>query len=202
MNDEELDRRLDGIRTRTLEPGSEGTLAHLGRRAATGSERPRIAGRVGWGVGLAALAVVLTAGTTATAYYLQVPPFVELPAGSLRTAESIPLDYHTDNGIDIRCRIFLEFAHVDAAGVDAVDEAIRTHDWSDFGQGLYDAQTGLPPAPPLSESLSPQDPVGEAATAAVSTFAATVIPDLAEFPADGDLPLLSGVDTTCVPSAQ
>ncbi len=210
MNDDELDRRLAGVRERTTLRTAADALHELGGLAAAvahaesagPAERRTPApppARGMWALGLTAAAVTLTAGTTVTAFFLGVPPFQSVPSGTVRTAQSIPLDYETSNSVEIRCRMFLEFERAGSADVEAVDVAIRSRDWSGFGQSLYDAQADLPDAP--TDSLNPQDPVVNAATDAVYVFAATVLPGLGRFGEDRDGPTLSGIATTCVPGA-
>jgi hypothetical protein len=201
MNDDELDRRLASVREHTEHSGAHDALAALGHTIRAESTPAPRRSRWYWGIGLATAAIALTAGTTATAYYLGVPPFQSLPDGASRAAESIPLNYDTTNGIEIRCRIFLEFENVDAAGVAAVGEAIRDTDWSDFGHDLYIAQGDLPDAP--SDVLNPQDEINDAAVDATYAFAASVIPGL-RFLGDGaeNDPRLSAIATTCRPDAQ
>lgn len=201
MNDEELDRRLAGVREHTERADVHDALAALGRNAPLESAPTPRRSRLYWGIGLATAAIALTAGTTTAAYYLRVPPFQSLPDGASRAAQSIPLNYDTDNGIEVRCRIFLEFENVDAASVAAVSDAIGGHDWGGFGQDLYDAQVGLPDAP--ADILNPQEPVSDAAVDASYEFAASVIPGL-QFLGDGprEDPRLSAIAMTCRPDAQ
>ena len=198
MTDDELDERLAAARARTQIPSLHGAVVNVARSIAASSPRGGRRPRLILGLGLAGAAIALTAGTTTTAYYLGIPPFQSLPDGALRTTESIPLDYVTDDAIEIRCSIFLEFENVDAAEVATVDEAIATHDWADFGQDLYAAQGALPPTP--RDSLNPQEEVSGAALEAVYDFAASSIPDL-RLLGDGAAsdPRLSAVATTCVP---
>jgi hypothetical protein len=214
MNDTELDQRLAEVAGVTNDIRMHETLVRLGRDAAveiqsgsssrqTQSPRPRR--HRGWGVAaaVAGAAVLLTAGTTAAAYYLGIPPFQSLDEGALRTTQSIPMHYTARNGVEIKCRIFLEFMNVPSTQVMEVDDAIKDHDWTGFGQRLYDAQPNLPPAPPLSVSLSPQDPVEAAEVPAVFAFAKSVLPEIHLFGAGGpDAPQLSGIGESCVPSAQ
>jgi hypothetical protein len=214
MNDTELDQRLAEVVGGTNDVGLHETLVRLGRDAAeeiqseSSSQRrqsPRMRLHRGWGVAaaVAGAAILLTAGTSATAYYLGIPPFQSLDKGALRTTQSIPMDYTARDGVEIKCRIFLEFEHVPSAQVIEVDDAIKDHDWTEFGQTLYDAQRNLPAAPPRSVSLSPQDPVEAAELPAVFAFARSVLPEIHLFGAGGpDAPNLSSVDETCVPSAQ
>ena len=208
LTNDELDRRLALARGPETAPRIRDELRGLGRAARTEAAAsgaiPTRNPRRTWvgGLALAGAAVVLTAGTTATAYYLQIPPFVGLNDGDIRTSESIPLRYETDNGVDIACRIFIDFSHAERDQVHEVDEAIRSTDWSHFGQDLYDAQPNLPDAPTLSESLNPQEPVKDAADSAVVGFASGVVPGLLILGEEGDGPRLSSLIMTCVPSAQ
>ena len=197
MNDDELDRRLLTVREHTEHLGVRHALEALGRGVRVESTTAPRRTKLNWGVGLGIAAIALTAGTTTTAYYLGVPPFQSLPDGASRTSESIPLDYDMDDGTEIRCRVFLEFENVDAPGVAAVDAAIRTTDWTDFGQDLYDAQVEPP------DDSSAEGAVSDATVDATFAFAAMVIPGLG-FMSDGaeDSPLLSAVATTCRPDAR
>lgn len=209
MNDDELDARLRTLGDRPVSPGAASALDRLAADALAESRRPVAPPRsrrvhVSWALGLTAAALALTAGTTATAYYLGVPPFVSLGKHELRTSESIPLRFETRNDIEIRCLIFLDFTHTSQAQVDQVDEAIRDRDWSDFGQDLYDAHPELPDAPSLAESLNPQDPIGDEAFDAAFDLAAQVIPALRARHAHVDTgdPMVTGIDMTCRPDAQ
>jgi hypothetical protein len=210
MNDDELDSHLQLIGRQELPTNAVDALellgADLSRQAgnATTPRHPARRSHFAWGLGLAAAVLALTAGTTATAYYLGVPPFVTLGRHELRTSEPIPLHYETRNQVEIGCLIYLDFTHTSQAQVDDVDEAIQQRDWSDFGQDLYDAHPELPDAPPLAESLNPQAPIGEDAFVAAYTLADSTIPDLApRHPhADSGQPFVSGIDMTCRPDAQ
>lgn len=210
MNDDELDSRLRLLGRQELPINAAHALDQLGADAfheagmAAPRRRPTRRPHLAWGLGLTAAVLALTAGTTATAYYLGVPPFVTLGRHELRTSEPIPLHYETRNKIEIGCLIYLDFTHTSQAQVDDVDEAIRQRDWSGFGQGLYDAHPELPDAPPLAESLNPQAPIDEDAFIAAYTLADSTIPDLApRHPhADSGDPFVSGIDMTCRPDAQ
>lgn len=209
MNDDELDSRLQLLGRRDVSPGTTDALARLGAAARHEARRPappqRSARRthLAWGLGLAAAALALTAGTTATAYYLGVPPFISLGKHELRTSEPIPLRYETRNQVEVGCLIYLDFTHASQAQVDDVDEAIGQRDWSDFGQDLYDAHPELLDAPSLDESLNPQVPIGEEAFDAAYALAADTIPELAprHLHADTQDPFVSGIDMTCRPDA-
>jgi len=204
MNDDELDSRLALIREHTLVPSADPALRELGSDAARQVTRPvRRRGHWGLGLGIAGALLALTAGTTATAYYLQIPPFQGIEDGAIRTTEPIPLSYRTDNGIEIGCLIYLDFSDSPASDIRAVDEAIRAEDWTDFGQDLYDSHPELPDAPPLAESLDPQEPIGDEAFDAAEDFAAGVIPGLG-YLGDGvtDGPAIIAIGMTCRPDAQ
>lgn len=142
---------------------------------------------------------LLTAGTTLSAYYLQIPPFQGLPDGFIRTSESIPLNYVEDDGSEIRCRIFLEFERTDQSTVDRVDAAIAEHDWSAFGQDLYDSNPELPDLP--ADNLGPGDIMGPAGAAA-EDFANDVVPDVGGLGTRPDGPAVGAIAATCLPSAQ
>jgi hypothetical protein len=208
MNDDELDTRLEQIRSRTSEASTRSVLNELGQSAAAitahdqraPARRSRVHYRLGWMLGIVGLAAALTAGMTLSAYYLKMPPFQGLPDDSLRTTNFIPVEYTTNNGVPVACKVFLEFERLDYDGAREVDVAIDARDWSGFGASLYAKHPELPAAP--TDSLSPQDEISEEIVTAAFEFASGVVPSLTFFTDDTDAPTLSAVATTCSPDTK
>jgi len=195
MNDDELDALL----RQAAQPEAPAAATRDAVARARAQHRPRPHRRLLIGGAIVAGALALTAGTTLTAYYLRIPPFQGLPEGSLRTAGFIPLDYTSDEGIEVSCRVFLEFENVDSAGVARVDAAITATDWSTWGQDLYDGIANPIPQPAPAQNLNPQDDVMELYPVASYEFARDVIPNLGYLGATPNGPTLSGIATTCIP---
>jgi hypothetical protein len=95
--------------------------------------RPRV--RVGL---VLAAAITLTAGASVTAAELSIPPFQTIGAGTERTTTAIPLDYVQTDGKPVRCLAFMEFENLNSAHDTRVEAFIKTHDWTGFGQTIYD----------------------------------------------------------------
>jgi len=85
-----------------------------------------------------AAAIALTAGASVTAAELSIPPFQTIDAGTERTTTAIPLNYVQTDGKPVRCLAFMEFKNLDAEHDTRVEAFIKTHEWSGFGQTIYD----------------------------------------------------------------
>lgn len=168
------ERQLDDALGEMIAPLPAQT-AHEAQRLATASRpQPRpTRSRLLWLLPALALGGgLLTAGITATAAQLSVWPWVELPAGSLRTTEPIPVEWVNDDGAEESCRAYLELENASDADIEALDGAILARDWSRFGQELYDQGT------PEAGDFNGQSRVGVQLDRALAAFAQATIPGL------------------------
>lgn len=193
-SDDELDALL---RAADPEPAPDHAaaayIASLTRRVSTDRRRSRLPVVLG----IVAGSIALTAATTVASSYLDLPPHVGLEGDDLRTNESVPLRYTTDEGAEVACRTWFDLRNADGALADELDEAIREHDWSSWGQDLYDSLPGLPPQP--SDILNPPDELNDAMVASLMDFVASAVPELTGGEAG---PHVSALSTTCLPEDQ
>lgn len=188
--DDALDRLLARAATTRKNDRVEAALAALvteARRDAPPRRRRRT-GPTAVVVGFA-IAGALVGGTTMSAVWMQSPPFQEVPAGWTRTTEYIPLEWVSVAGEEERCRMYLELERARPGDIDALDAAIRAHDWSGFGQDLYDALPDSPTGPDV------EGEVAQIAGPAVQAFAVNVIPEIGR--AGTDDPAVGALATTC-----
>jgi hypothetical protein len=115
----------------------QATLDELVQR--TRASRRRSRSRKPVVIGVAVLGAALLAAAATSSAWTKIPPFQSLPADQYRTQTAIPVDYTTTSGQAVRCQAFLEYLHLSVAEADQAQAYVRQHDWTGFGQRLYDA---------------------------------------------------------------
>ena len=141
MDDKELDELLGRVTT-PLARSVSTEVSNL-VDATREQTRPRKAVRRTWSRslvwgGVAAGAILLTAGASVVAAQMGIPPFQGIEDGLQRTTTAIPVDYVESDGHEVRCLAFMEFRNLDAVADSEVEHFIKASDWTGFGQGLFD----------------------------------------------------------------
>jgi hypothetical protein len=174
LSDDQLDHLLSraadtGIRPTTTAAAVEALVSEARARGPQSARRRRNRFVLGGVVAGVVIAGVLTAPTALGDWWLRTPPFQGLPDGWLRTTEYVPIIWQSPDGEEERCRTYFELENADADLVAEFDAAILDHDWTDFGQNLYDSLPGSPPA----TSVEPE--VGNLAVPGLNDFVAHVL---------------------------
>ncbi len=177
------DTQLDDLLASAITPLPEHTARTAMRLAESTAPRRRMRRR--WVVPTIVVgAIVLTGGAGATAATMSHWAGVSMPLDNIRNEVPIPLDWVTDDGEHQHCRGWIEIRNPQPGDRDKLDAAVRAHDWSGFGQKVYD----------WHGSTFAEEPLGE--------FAADVFPGIVI----GDGPAgVRGVDVTgwtCVPESR
>ncbi|UJP10130.1 hypothetical protein L2X99_17575 [Microbacterium sp. KUDC0406] len=190
MNDTELDELLARA-ARPLPIAADNLAASVADDVARGARSRR---RRRWLIpALIAGAFALTAGASLTAIQLAQWQGVSMPEGNVRSTVPIPLEWVTEDGHAERCGAWIELSDPGPGDRTALDDAIRAHDWSGFGQRLYD--TGDPVA---------DDPGGEGRTASrlepeLRAFAEQTIPGVRWMEDDAGRTAVTAYGFRCAP---
>ena len=176
MDDKELDELLGRVTT-SLASSVSIEVSNL-VDATREQTRPRRAGRRTWSQslvwgGVAAGAILLTAGASVVAAQMSIPPFQGIEDGLQRTTTAIPVDYVESDGHEVRCLAFMEFRNLDAAADSEVEHFIKVTDWAGFGQGLFDSAKAN-----ATQSRTATYQLGTLVDAALYENAAKVLPGL------------------------
>lgn len=137
MNDTELDELLSAsvapLPVAASHEASSLAVASMPSRLQQGRmPRPR------WLVPvIVAGSLALSGAASVTAAQLSVWPWVTMPENNVRSMP-IPVDFTTDDGHIESCRGWIELRNWDSADLNALNDAIEAHDWTGFGQQLYD----------------------------------------------------------------
>lgn len=148
--------------------------------------RARILALVGAG------AVALSAATTYGAYQLSIPPFVQTEPGVERVTEPISLDYTTDRGTVLDCKLYIEFTDVTGAQRAALNALGHDPKWRGFGQRTYDSL----PATNRATQNGPESLWNDRVNEAVYAEAMASIPGL-QFHAGPGTPSIHGSTIRC-----
>jgi hypothetical protein len=192
MNDEEFARLVEqagvtkAVPARTLDQLVEQTRP-VGRRR-RGGRRPTM-------VTVAVAGAVLLAAAASTSYALKIPPFQGLDNDMYRTQTAIPVDFTMQSGQRVHCQAFLEFRYLSNAQAAQADRYVQQHDWSGFGQSLYD--DGVEPGESYEDA---QTRIYDALTPILRRNAHIAVPSAVE-PSqkaeDDHLALVSGSSAIC-----
>lgn len=201
MDDTELDELLGRART----PWASEVSTEVSNLVDATKEhtRPRKAVRRTWSRslvwgGVAAGAVILTAGASVVAAQLGIPPFQSIEDGTQRTTAAIPVDYVESDGHEVRCLAFMEFRNLDPAADSKIEHFIKASDWTGFGQGLFDsAQTKA-----TQSSSTATTQLGVLVSAALFEKAATVLPGLQRGLANTTDVIFDGSSMSCSPQGE
>ncbi|MET4703797.1 hypothetical protein [Frigoribacterium sp. UYMn621] len=149
-----------------------------------------------WG-GVAAGALILTAGASVVAAQLGIPPFQGIEDGTERTTTAIPVDYVESDGHEVRCLAFMEFRNLDAAADAKIERFIKVSDWTGFGQGLFDSARAN-----STQSSTATSRLGTLVDAALFERAASVLPELQRGPANTTDVIFNGSSMSCSPQGE
>jgi len=134
----------------------------------------------------------LTAGMSLSTYQLSVWPWVTMPEENTRTIP-IPVDFTTDSGHFESCRAWVELRNWSDSNLTALNDAIRTTDWTGFGQQLYDEGATV------DDDSGGERRVGEALTPALFEFTKAAIPGVVVFNEPGEGVGIDAVGMSCRP---
>ncbi|MEC5171185.1 hypothetical protein [Glaciihabitans sp. GrIS 2.15] len=200
MDDKELDELL-GRATTPLASSVSTEVSNL-VDATREHSRPRKAARRTWSRslvwgGVAAGAILLTAGASVVAAQMGIPPFQSIEDGTQRTTTAIPVDYVESDGHEVRCLAFMEFRNLDAAADSEIERFIKVSDWTGFGQGLFDSARAK-----ATQSNTATTRLGVLVSAALFEKAAKVLPGLQRGPADTTDVIFNGSSMSCSPQGE
>jgi len=175
MNDTELDELL----TSAIAPLPE-TLTHEARRMADAAMPARFRKgklpRPRWLVPvLVGGALVLTAGTGTAAVTMAHWGLVSMPLDNVRNNVPIPVTWTTETGHVENCQVWIELRNPQVGDRGRLDAAVGSHDWTGFGQTLYDT------APTADDDPDGEIRVGTALTPVIQNFADSVFPGIPWF---------------------
>lgn len=127
----------------------------------------------------AGVALALTAGASTTAVTMSHWGMVSMPLGNIRNETPIPLDWTSDTGVVETCKAWIEIQDPLPGDSEALDAAVGAHDWTGFGQRIYDES----PADPNQSAGSRQMDV--TLEPALKEFAQATFPGIPWMAADG-----------------
>ena len=136
--------------------------------------------------------LALTGAASITAYQLSVWPWVAIPTGHVRTIP-IPVDFTTDDGHVESCRAYVELRNAGDGDLTALNDSIGDHDWTGFGQQLYD--TGAP----VMEDPDGESRVGDELLPALIAFTKAAIPGVLGLGEDGEGVAIDALGMSCRP---
>lgn len=137
--------------------------------------------------------LALTAGGSITAIQLSQWPWVTMPAGNIRNAVPIPVDWITDSGHSESCRAWIELRNPGEGDRATLDAAIQKHDWNGFGQKLYDSGTTAADDPDGEVRVGPE------LHSALGAFTEEALPGVLPFGELGDTVAIDATGSTCRP---
>lgn len=132
----------------------------------------------------------LTAGMSLSTYQLSVWPWVTMPEGNTQTIP-IPVDFTTESGHFESCRAYVELRNWSDSNLAALNDAVRTTDWTGFGQQLYDESATVDDDPDGEKR------VGQALTPALFEFTKAAIPGVVVFNEPGKGVGIDAVGMSC-----
>ena len=193
------DKELDELLGRAMTPLASSVSTEVSNLVDATREhtRPRKAVRktwsrsIVWG-GVAAGAILLTAGASVVAAQMGIPPFQGIEEGTQRTTTAIPVDYVETDGHEVRCLAFMEFRNLDAAADLEVEHFIKASDWTGFGQGLFDTAHAN-----ATQSSTATYQLGSLIDAALYEKATEVLPGLQRGPATTTDVTFNGSSMSC-----
>jgi len=200
MDDKELEELL-GRATTPLARSVSTEVSNL-VDATREQTRPRKAVRRTWSRslvwgGVAAGAILLTAGASVVAAQMGIPPFQGIEDGLQRTTAAIPVDYVESDGHEVRCLAFMEFRNLDAAADSEVEHFIKASDWTGFGQGLFDSAHAK-----ATQSNTATYQLGTLVDAALYEKATEVLPGLQRGPSITTDVTFNGSSMSCSPQSE
>lgn len=122
-------------------------------------------------IGLAVTGALLLAAAATSEQWMKVPPFASLEDNMYRTQAAIPVDFTMTDGQRVHCQSFLEYKYLTSGQARQATAYVEAHDWSGFGQRLYDDGT------PAGESYEDaQVRIYDALDPLLKTIALTAVP--------------------------
>ena len=194
MNDIELDELLTSVMTPLPDAATrEARLmagATMPARLRRGkSPRPR------WVIPvLVGSALALSAGAGTATVVMSHWGLVSMPVDHVRNNVPIPVTWTTETGHVENCRVWIELRNPQTGDRDALDAAIRNHDWTGLGQTLYDT------APATADDHEGITRVTTALNRVIVDFADEVFPGIPWFLEGGDSRAVDAWGFRCDPT--
>ena len=194
MNEIELDELLTSVIT----PLPDAANREARRMAAATMQARLLRGKLPrprWVIPvLVGSALAVTAGAGTATVMMSHWGGVEMPLDNVRNTLPIPLIWTTETGHFENCLVWIELRNPQTGDRDALDAAIRSHDWTGLGQHLYDT------APATPEDPDGETRVGTALTPVIEDFADEVFPGIPWFLEGGDSRAVDAWGFRCDPT--